>query len=313
VALANILGAGICISFSGAFARIALIRPAIMLPIVLAIIFVGALQGARSWGDFYSLILFGILGWIMKRIHWPRPPFVVGFVLGGLLERYLYISVTRFGAEWLLKPIVIVIFALALWGLGRPLIRHIRSLPKRTETQSPWRRPRIDVSGLFYVGLVAVIVWMMVEAYQWGREARTAPVIIGWFVLVALIGSLVNHVFRFAEIKPEAASRVAHLDITADDAELGRATIAKRALRFAFWMIALLASTAVIGLLPSAAILVFLYMRLEGKEAWVRSSLVASAMAVAFFLLFDRVLALPWPHSLLGDWFPILRQVVPSM
>ena len=84
VAVANLLGAGICFTFAQQLAKLALIRPGILVPIVLAVVFVGAFQGSRQWGDIWALLGFGLLGFIMKRLRWPRPPLVLGFVLGGL-------------------------------------------------------------------------------------------------------------------------------------------------------------------------------------------------------------------------------------
>ena len=37
----------------------------------------------------------------MVRFGWPRPPLVLGFVLGRLAETYLFISVARYGFAWL--------------------------------------------------------------------------------------------------------------------------------------------------------------------------------------------------------------------
>ena len=92
VGLANILGAGICFAFTNQLALIAQVRITVLVPVVLAITFVGAFQGARDWGDLYALLFFGIVGWTMKRLRWPRPPVILGFVLGHLIENYMFIS-----------------------------------------------------------------------------------------------------------------------------------------------------------------------------------------------------------------------------
>ncbi|MGB5081045.1 MAG: tripartite tricarboxylate transporter permease, partial [Burkholderiales bacterium] len=106
VALANILGAGICFAFSNQFAKIALIRSPVILPLIISVLMIGAFQGSRNWGDLIALIVFGVLGWAMKRLGWPRPPLILGFVLGATVERYLFISHSRYGWEWLGHPIV---------------------------------------------------------------------------------------------------------------------------------------------------------------------------------------------------------------
>ncbi|MBL4645425.1 MAG: tripartite tricarboxylate transporter permease, partial [Rhizobiales bacterium] len=89
VAIANILGAGTCFLFAGQFAKIARIRAGILVPLVLAIMMIGAFQGGKDFGDLIVLLLAGVVGWVMKRLGWPRPPLILAFVLGALIENYL--------------------------------------------------------------------------------------------------------------------------------------------------------------------------------------------------------------------------------
>ena len=96
IALANILGAGLCFAFSGQLAKLATLRYTLIMPCVLSLIYIGAFEGTRQWGDLYSLLFFGLLGWAMKQFRWPRPPLVLGFILGSIIERYMFISIERY-------------------------------------------------------------------------------------------------------------------------------------------------------------------------------------------------------------------------
>src|SRR6266436_3458151 len=80
IALANILGAGLCYLFSGQFAKLATLRYSLILPGVLCLVYIGAFEGSRSWGDLFSLLFFGVLGWTMKQLRWPRPPLILDHV-----------------------------------------------------------------------------------------------------------------------------------------------------------------------------------------------------------------------------------------
>ena len=60
VALANILGAGMCYAFSPQFAKLAMLRFSLILPAVLGIIYIGAFEATRQWGDLYALLFFGL-------------------------------------------------------------------------------------------------------------------------------------------------------------------------------------------------------------------------------------------------------------
>ena len=66
VAIANILGAGLCFAFAGHFAKIATVRAGLLVPLVFGIMTIGAYQGAKDYGDLIVLLIFGVLGWVMK-------------------------------------------------------------------------------------------------------------------------------------------------------------------------------------------------------------------------------------------------------
>lgn len=118
--IANVVGALICVLLARQLARISLVPIHILAPFVIVIIILAALQATNHWGDLILLLLIGILGWTMKQTGFARPPLLVGFVLGILGERYLGLSVQRYGMAWLLRPwtigIGIVTIATLLMG-----------------------------------------------------------------------------------------------------------------------------------------------------------------------------------------------------
>jgi TctA family transporter len=71
--------------------------------------------------------VFGTLGYAMVAAGWPRAPFVLGLVLGKLAENYLYISTARYGAAWLSRPIVVVLFILAVLVVCYPFVQARRT------------------------------------------------------------------------------------------------------------------------------------------------------------------------------------------
>src|SRR6266481_4528515 len=157
VALANILGAGLCYAFSPQFAKLATLRYTLILPAVLGIIYIGAFEASRSWGDLIALLVFGVFGWLMKQFKWPRPPLVLGLVLGDTIERYLFISIERYGLSWMLRPIVVLLFALAILGLVRPLLQDIRSQGGIMRMLTSFQRPTFHPSQLFTMFMIALI------------------------------------------------------------------------------------------------------------------------------------------------------------
>ena len=118
LALANVLGTGICLAFTPQLAKIATLRIHILTPLVVALVFLAAFQATRHIGDLLSLMFFSLLGWSMKRFGWPRPPLILGLVLSTIVEKYLFISMKRYGFAWLGRPAVWAILALTIFSLA---------------------------------------------------------------------------------------------------------------------------------------------------------------------------------------------------
>ncbi|MFQ5683728.1 MAG: tripartite tricarboxylate transporter permease [Candidatus Binatia bacterium] len=123
-AIANIMATAIALLFTNQLAKISSVRIQILAPLVTIVVFLAAYQATANMGDLISVLIIGALGWLMKRCGWPRPPLLLGFLLGGLIERYLFISDAAYGASWLLRPLVLAIFLVTLLTLAYSLIQE---------------------------------------------------------------------------------------------------------------------------------------------------------------------------------------------
>jgi TctA family transporter len=107
--VANVMGAAVCLVASRWFVLLCQIPARKLAPFLIPVITVAALQSTKSLSDLWVFIALGVVSWQMKRHEWPRPPLLVGFVLGTAAERYLWISMSRYGFTWLTRPGVIII------------------------------------------------------------------------------------------------------------------------------------------------------------------------------------------------------------
>src|SRR5215203_2687855 len=172
IALANIVGAGACYAFSPQFAKLATLRYTLILPAVLGIVYIGAFEATRQWEDMFSLLGFGILGWVMKQFRWPRPPLVLGVVLGDSIERYLFISVERFGVTWFARPVVIILFGMAIVGLVRPFLQDVRIHGGIRRMLTDFQAPVFHWKQLFTIFVLVAIAWLLSIASEWNFSAR---------------------------------------------------------------------------------------------------------------------------------------------
>lgn len=130
IALANVITVVVCFLFLNHLARLTNVRGHLLIPVILVLVFIGAYTSNNHYGDLLVTLLFGGIGYLMVVGGWPRAPFVLGLVLGKIAENYLYISVARYEAAWLSRPIVLVLFALAIAVILYPLIQSRRSRPE---------------------------------------------------------------------------------------------------------------------------------------------------------------------------------------
>ena len=122
LALANIFGAGLALMLAKPITKLTIVPFRYLAPFMILIITFAAYQASYSWGDLIALLLVGILGWLMKQFGWPRPAALIGFVLAGNLEQYLFISVQRYGFDWLTRPGVIIMTVIIAASLGASIV-----------------------------------------------------------------------------------------------------------------------------------------------------------------------------------------------
>ncbi|HEY3917585.1 MAG TPA: tripartite tricarboxylate transporter permease [Stellaceae bacterium] len=308
--LSHVMGAVICIAASGVFARLATVRAGLLVPLVLMVIFLGAFEGSQSWGDLYSLVIFGALGWVMKHLGWPRPPLILGFVLGGIFERYFFISTQIYGAAWALRPVVLVVFALCLWVVLPPLKKHLGGTV-HTFRHFSVASLHFGRDAIFSVLLVAIIIAGMVVSRAWPPAAKLVPDTSCIIALFFAALNLATEIFGDPAAAPVGPAEAPQLSgaMAAEGPSVFSAALELRGVRFFFWLIGFLIVGAGIGLLPALLLLTFLLMRFEFTERWAMAGVCSVVATVAIYLVFDRIFALPWPPALIGDLVPVLRDV----
>ncbi|HET7197074.1 MAG TPA: tripartite tricarboxylate transporter permease [Burkholderiales bacterium] len=127
IVLANVITVVACFLFLDRLARITAVPAHRLIPVILVLVFIGSYTTNNQYADILVTLIFGTIGWLMTAAGWPRAPFVLGLVLGKVAENYLYISVARYEAAWLARPVVLVLFALAVAVIVTPIVRARRA------------------------------------------------------------------------------------------------------------------------------------------------------------------------------------------
>jgi putative tricarboxylic transport membrane protein len=130
--LSGVIGTLIGFALAAQLAKLAQVRYSIMVPTIFIFVLMGAFSVTRDVADLITVVVFGLLGYFMRRFGYPRPAMILGLVLGDLMERYLYRSMASYGFTWLARPAVIVLLILAATSFLLAIRGRIRGEAKAT-------------------------------------------------------------------------------------------------------------------------------------------------------------------------------------
>jgi TctA family transporter len=128
--ISNIIVAGISFLILNHLAALTFIRGSLLIPFLLVLVFIGSFTANNSVYDLVVTLIFGSLGYCMLLYGWPRPPLVLGLILGKIGENYLWISTAAYGWKWLTFPSVLILIALTIAIVAYPTIKERRGRAK---------------------------------------------------------------------------------------------------------------------------------------------------------------------------------------
>lgn len=118
--------------FIKAFANVTRVPLTIILPIVAILCTIGTFAIGNVYFDIRIMLLFGFVGYLMKRFKFPIPPLTIGLVLGKLMESNLRRSLLLSGGSFSIfftRPFSLIILIISFASLFYPMIRS--ALAKR--------------------------------------------------------------------------------------------------------------------------------------------------------------------------------------
>jgi putative tricarboxylic transport membrane protein len=101
-----------------------------MYPIIILLCVVGSYAASNgSMFDVWTCLIFGVLGFIFKKIKMPTVPFLIGFILGRDLEKYFVDTIKGSGGSlapfvthpigWVIWLLIFASIAFAIWDNQR--------------------------------------------------------------------------------------------------------------------------------------------------------------------------------------------------
>jgi putative tricarboxylic transport membrane protein len=122
--IANILAVVMLVLCAPMFGKLAFVRGGLLIPFVITLAFLGSYLSQTAWENIVLLCALGVLGYFFKKHRWPRPPFVIGLVLGPIAEDSLHKALGIWGPTFFLRPLSLVMIALIIASVAFYLWRQ---------------------------------------------------------------------------------------------------------------------------------------------------------------------------------------------
>ena len=122
------------------FAQVMRLPQPVLAPMILCMTFVGIYALSNSMFNVWMMFGFGVLGYVMSRLHFPLAPVVLGLILGDLVEQNLRLTllISRGDPSALLaSPLSKFLAGLCVVILLLPIIGYLR---RRFRTSGPEAR-----------------------------------------------------------------------------------------------------------------------------------------------------------------------------
>ncbi len=291
LAIANVMGTALCFVTSPLIARLTTIRFGLIAPFMVMIVCFGAFNTSRDAADLYLLLAVGVLGLFMRRFGWPRPPFVVGFVLAQPMETYLYQAVQFYGWGFVERPGVLIIAAMiAVFVFIGARQRRLADTDDESE-----KRGQARPQAIFALVPVVIFAAVLLDATKHSFLGAVFPAMVAGAMLVISIPIVLKLAFA------KDPGSLLHDGEEGSDASQGGFWT------YLFWFAGLILGSALVGFLLASIVFFLAFLRVAAKCSWTKTVVLTAIangglVAVADILVLDfpngflqSMLDLPWP------------------
>lgn len=290
IALANVIGAGICFALSPQIAKLTTIRYVLLAPFMLGLIFFAAFQATRSWGDLVALLLLSVLGVYMKRFGWSRPALLIGFVLSTRVETSVYQTVALYGASFLQRPIVIALLALTVLSIAAAVFFKQAPRQGQLTEDSPFSSRQTWPQWVFLASVAAAAVFVLLDGMRFNQLTGLYPMVASITALVCLAPLAAAMALTR---RPSTAFYDAERGAQGDDRPSAEF--------FLGLLLGMLLIAAAVGFVLGVATFIFLFLWIRGGVGAGKAALGAGGFVLFLGVLSDQ-LTLRYPEGLLQTW-----------
>ncbi len=301
IIISNFITVAVCFLFLNTLAKVTQVRGSLIIPLILLLIYLGAFAEKNAFQDMLVVLFFGGLGWVMEKLQWPRPPVLLGLVLGPLAENRLFLATDNYGLAWTWRPGVLIIFAVTLVGILYPLIKKKReekaSQPTTATVEAaPKGGLRFDRRVVFTVCVIILLALALWQSRNFGVRAGLFPWVIGTPTLLLALIQLAKDFKGHKKVSGPAFEGEGAVEVSPEVAT-------RRTLTILGWTVGFFIAIWLLGFSYAVPLTMVLYLKLAGREKWPITVIMTFCTWGFFYVLFQRILNVPFPDGLIFDLF----------
>jgi putative tricarboxylic transport membrane protein len=301
IIISNFITVAVCFLFLNTLAKVTQVRGSLIIPLILLLIYLGAFAEKNAFQDMLVVLFFGGMGWVMEKLQWPRPPVLLGLVLGPLAENRLFLATDNYGLAWTWRPGVLIIFAVTLVGILYPLIKKKReekaSQPTTATVEAaPKGGLRFDRRVVFTVCVVILLALALWQSRNFGVRAGLFPWVIGTPTLLLALIQLAKDLRGHKKVSGPAFEGEGAVEVSPEVAT-------RRTLTILGWTVGFFIAIWLLGFSYAVPLTMVLYLKLAGREKWPITVIMTFCTWGFFYVLFQRILNVPFPDGLIFDLF----------
>ncbi|GAA0465938.1 tripartite tricarboxylate transporter permease [Alkalibacillus silvisoli] len=114
-------------------ARVLTVPRPLLISLVIVFSLIGVYAISFSTFDLYLLLAFGVIGFLMRMFAFPAPPFILAFILGGMMEQSFRQAMTSSNGDisiFFTNNISLVLIILSVLSFAFPIIKSVREKKK---------------------------------------------------------------------------------------------------------------------------------------------------------------------------------------
>ncbi len=176
MAIAGLLSCVLGLLLAPQLARVTTIKGPFLFPFIIALAILGSYADATSRTGIYLLVVFGIIGVIIRKLHYSVASAAIGLVLGSIFDDNVHLTSQLYGWSFLIKaPLADILFLVTIIILVSGIRRSLKD--KVTKGKNLANADLLE--WLFDVGLVLFSIVYVKVGMGYPSQASQIPVVLG--------------------------------------------------------------------------------------------------------------------------------------